>query len=259
MGKPVVELDDVWVQTDGLTILEGVSLRVGAEDLVAIIGPNGGGKTTLLRVILGLIQPTRGTVRTWGDPPAQRRNAIGYVPQQARLDPLFPITVERVVAMGRLYRTGPLRRLMRADREAVARALETVGLAHLRGRQAGRLSGGELQRVLIARALCVEPKLMLLDEPTANVDASAADEIYRVLEALNRTVPIILVSHDLAAISRHVKSVGCLNKRLYYHDSRELTTEMIAATYGCPIDLIAHGVPHRVLGEHKEDGGAGHA
>jgi zinc transport system ATP-binding protein len=262
MGTPAVDLDGIGVEIEGRTILDSVSLQVDANDFLAIIGPNGGGKTTLLRVILGLLAPSSGRVSLWGEAPERRRDAIGYVPQQVLLDPLFPITVERVVAMGRLYRKGPLSRSpfrwSRRDKEAVSRALDEVGIAHLARRQAGRLSGGELQRVLIARALSVEPKLMMLDEPTANVDASAADEIYAVLETLNRTIPIILVSHDLAAVSRHVKTIGCLNRRLHYHHSRELSQEDLTAAYGCPIDLIAHGVPHRVLDPHTEEAEATH-
>jgi zinc transport system ATP-binding protein len=256
MSEAVVEVDDVWVRFGGHDVLEAVDLTVHEDDFIAVIGPNGGGKTTLLRVILGLIAPAKGGVRLWGEPPAKRRDAIGYVPQHARVDPTFPITVERVVMMGRLYRKGAVTRLGTCDRDAVAGALDAVGLARLAKRHAGRLSGGEIQRVLIARALCVEPKLLLLDEPTANVDASAADEIYSVLTRLNQSIPILLVSHDLAAVSHHVKSIGCLNRRLHYHNSREITPDMVAATYGCPIDLIAHGVPHRVLGEHDRGEGA---
>jgi len=250
---PMLELSGVWVRAGGRVILENVNLRLADNNVyLALIGPNGGGKTTLLKVLLGLIKPEAGAVRLWGKPPADVRHRIGYVPQFSHFDPLFPITVFEVVSMGRLYHRKLFHRLTAADRDIVRRCLEIVGMTSMARRQTGRLSGGELQRVLIARALAVEPNLLLLDEPAASVDASTADKLYRTLADLNRTLPIIMVSHHLEVVSREATSIACLNRRLHYHGGKELTSEMIAETYHCPVDLIAHGVPHRVLRDHDE-------
>jgi zinc transport system ATP-binding protein len=248
---PLLRLEDVWVRLGGQVVLEAVELELDSDAYLALIGPNGGGKSTLLKVILGLLRPERGRVRLWGEPPEAVRHRIGYVPQFASFDPLFPITVSEVVGMGRLYHRRLGRRFTREDQRIIARCLEQVGLSHLAEKQTGSLSGGELQRVLLARALAVQPRLLLLDEPTASVDARAAEEIYALLAELNREIPIIMVSHNMEAISREVRSIACLNRRLHYHGGRELTEEMIHATYGCPVDLIAHGQPHRVLAPHE--------
>lgn len=252
-GPPAVELRDVWFAYRGTPVLEAVDLVLWSGDYLGIIGPNGGGKTTLLRIVLGLLEPDRGTVRVFGRSPREARGEIGYVPQYARFDADFPIRVLEMVTMGRLgWKRSP--RLGRADREAALAALERVEMADLAGRQIGRLSGGQLQRALIARALAVEPRLLLLDEPTASVDTRIGRTVYELLDELAREVTVVLVSHDIGVISRHVKTIGCLNRRLHYHHARELTAEMLETAYGCPVELVAHGHPHRVLGAHSEPG-----
>ncbi|MFH1651814.1 MAG: ABC transporter ATP-binding protein, partial [Chloroflexota bacterium] len=167
--KELVRLEDVWVYYDGALVLEGVNLKVVPGDFIAVIGPNGGGKTTLLKVILGLVKPERGRVSVLGRPPARSRRYIGYVPQHNLFDSDFPISVWDTVLLGRYGRVGLGRRYRPEDRQAVAKALETVGMLAARERQVGKLSGGEKQRVFIARALVTEPRLLLLDEPTASV------------------------------------------------------------------------------------------
>jgi zinc transport system ATP-binding protein len=251
MSAPAIELSDVWFAYGDLPVLEAVNLSVESRDYLAVLGPNGGGKTTLLKLLLGLLHPARGSVRVLGLPPEGARGRVGYVPQRVQFDPDFPIRVADVVRMGRLRRDRMLRRLGASDREAVERALATVEIAPLAGRPIGTLSGGQLQRVLIARALAQQPELLLLDEPTASLDERIGTGVWDLLEELSKSMTVVVISHDIGAISRHVRTVACLNRRLHAHPSRELTPEILEATYGCPIDLIAHGHPHRVLGQHE--------
>jgi zinc transport system ATP-binding protein len=251
MTPPVVELEGVDLGFRGTLLLEGVSLTLERGEYLAILGPNGSGKSTLLKVILGLLEPDRGSVRVFGESPARSRGEIGYVPQHFRFDLDFPIRVLDVVLMGRLARRGLLRRFSAEDRSIARAMLEKVEILHLAERQVGRLSGGELQRVLIARALAVEPRLLLLDEPTASLDERIGRSLWELLDGLSREMTVVLVSHDIGAISQYVRSVACLNRRLYYHPSGELSQEILEATYGCPVDLLAHGHPHRVLGRHS--------
>ena len=249
--KEVVRLEDVWVQYNGVPILEGINLAIEQDDFLGIIGPNGGGKTTLLKIILGLISPSRGKVSVLGKPPEKSRSKIGYVPQHNLFDRDFPISVGDVVLMGRYGKSGLFRRYSSEDRRATQDALQTVGMLDYKERQMGKLSGGELQRIFIARALVAEPKLLLLDEPTASVDPAMQTEFYELLEKLKRQMAIVLVSHDISAVSIYVDKLACLNRQLHYHGSKEITPEILEATYKCPVQMIAHGlVPHRVLKEH---------
>ena len=249
--KEVVKLEGVWVQYNGVPILEGINLAIEQDDFLGIIGPNGGGKTTLLKVILGLISPSRGKVSVLGKPPEKSRSKIGYVPQHNLFDRDFPINVWDVVLMGRYGKSGLFRRYSSEDRRATQDALQTVGMLDYKDRQMGKLSGGELQRIFIARALVAEPRLLLLDEPTASVDPAMQTDFYELLEKLKKQMAIVLVSHDISAVSIYVDKLACLNRQLHYHGSKEITPEILEATYKCPVQMIAHGlVPHRVLKEH---------
>ena len=253
MSEEVIRLDDVWVKYGDITVLEGINLSVQNLDFLGIIGPNGGGKTTLLKVILGLIKPTRGEVTVLGGTPERRRRFIGYVPQIIQFDQEFPVTVLHVVLMGRLGKKGFLGKYSEEDVKVACESLESVEMLEFRNMQVGKLSGGQLQRVLLARALAADPKILLLDEPTASIDEPTKTELYELLKNLNRKVTVILVSHDIGVISSYVDKVACLNRRLFYHGSKENKPETIEKTYQCPIDLIAHGVPHRVFRKHKEE------
>jgi zinc transport system ATP-binding protein len=249
---PVVELRGVSFSYGRTPALESVDLVLGEGDFLGIIGPNAGGKTTLLKIVLGLLQPDEGSVRVFGRSPREARGRLGYVPQYARFDKGFPISVRETVRMGLL---GVRRGDGRPDRaSAVDRALARVELSGVANRQIGSLSGGQLQRALIARALVSEPRILLLDEPTASVDTRVGRSVYELLERLSDQMTVVLVSHDIGVVSRYVKTIACLNVHLHYHHSRELTPEMIEAVYGCPVDLVAHGTPHRVLERHGEDG-----
>ncbi len=254
----VIELENVWVFYDQLPILESVNLVVHKGDFLGIIGPNGGGKSTLLKVILGLIKPTRGTVKVLGSYPDKARKRIGYVPQYNAFNLNFPISVKEVVLMGRIGRRGLFKKYSREDIKAADNALKTVDMLEYRDRQIGELSGGQRQRVFIARSLVSEPEILLLDEPATGIDTMMQKEFYELLEKLKAHVTIIMVSHDLTAVSVLVDKIACLNGKLHYHGSRELVPDDIEASYCCPVELIAHGVPHRVLGEHGGHSTSGH-
>ena len=239
MSTAIISFKDVDFYYNSDPILKDVNLEIHPGEFVSIIGPNGGGKTSLLLLALGMLRPNRGTVQVFGRAPERERSRLGYVPQFTRFDPLFPVTVYDVVQMGRLGRfwTGPY---SKEDREAALAALEQVGLGELRRRSFAELSGGQRQRVLIARALATEPEILLLDEPTANVDRLATDKLYELLVDLNQRLTVVLVSHDLGIVSRFVSSVVCVNKTVLTHPVSELTGEMIRDLYGGEIALVRH-------------------
>lgn len=255
-GDAAIEIKGLWAAYDHESVLEDVNLTVAPLDFVGLIGPNGGGKTTLIKVLLGLVSPTRGRVRIMGKPIEEGRRHVGYVPQQMHFDRDFPIRAWDVARMGRLGQRRLLQRFTAEDDRVVAEALDSVDLLAFRDRPIGQLSGGQRQRVYIARALASEPEILLLDEPTSSVDPRVSSNIYELLQELNTHITIVLISHDMNAISSYVKTVGCVNRRLFYHNERQLTPEMVQLAYECPVDLIAHGVPHRVFPLHAEGGKA---
>jgi zinc transport system ATP-binding protein len=251
MAEIIIEVRGVWFAFNGQPVLEDVSLAVPRGDFMIVIGPNGGGKTTLLKLMLGLLEPARGTVRVFGQPPRKAAHRIGYVPQNVHINQTFPVSVMDVVLMGRLRVGKGWSRHTRQDHQAAQAALEQMKVWEFRRRRIGELSGGQLQRVFIARALVSGPEVLFLDEAMASIDAQSRAEFYDALTELNRTVTIVAVSHDMMILASHVKSVACVNRDLHYHDSGEITQEMLDAAYRCPVDLVAHGVPHRVLCRHE--------
>lgn len=254
---PVLDVRHIWVRYDTQTVLEDISLRIdGPGEILGIIGPNGGGKTTFLKSILGLIPISKGEISVFGLPPEKARRYIGYVPQYSKYDYDFPISVMEVVLTGRLKHAGFFRRYSKEDKEAALRALETVGMADYKNKQIGELSGGQRQRVFIARALSNNPKFLLMDEPNTGLDTFMQDELYRILAELKKEMAIIVISHDVGAVSAHMDKIACMNRRLFFHDGKEMSREDFIASYGCSIDLVAHGVPHRVLGTHAYAHGA---
>ena len=240
MRSPVVTVKELSVILGGTKILDGLSLNVQEGEFLGIVGPNGGGKTTLLRVILGLQKPTSGNVTVFGHDPVVSRRRIGYVPQRLDFDRDFPVTVEETVLMGRLSSRGLFRRYGAQDRELAEHALETVGMKGLRNHQVGELSGGELQRLLIARALISEPELLLLDEPTASIDPEMKTTIYDLLDTLTQSMTIILVTHDTGTISRNVSRIACLNCKMTVQEAEEITSESLSGTYRYPVDILKH-------------------
>jgi len=254
----IVEIKDLDFAYDGETVLEDVNLTVRRKDFVAIIGPNGGGKTTLMKLMLGLLTPVKGTVSVDGKSPQETLPCIGYVPQNVHTNHSFPITAMDVVLMGKFDPKNRFSRSSAANRRDALAALERMEMAALADKKIGMLSGGQRQRVFIARALVAQPKLLLLDEPTASIDTKGQADFYRLLKELNRNITVLVVSHDLLVVSRYVKSVACVNKRLHYHDQAEITGEMLETMYPCtveevcPVELVAHGLPHRVLMDHEK-------
>ena len=254
----IVEIKDLDFAYNGETVLEDVNLTVRQNDFMAIIGPNGGGKTTLLKLVLGLLTPVKGTIRVDGKSPQEASPCIGYVPQDVHTNRSFPISVIDVVLMGNLDPNKRLSRRSAAIRRDALAALERMEMASHADRKIGMLSGGQRQRVFIARALLPRPKLLLLDEPTTNIDTKGQADFYRLLRELNQDVTVLVVSHDLLAISRYVKSVACVNKNLHFHDQTEITGDMLEIMYPCtvdevcPVELLAHGLPHRVLKDHEK-------
>ncbi len=217
----VIRLEDVSAGYEGDTVLENVNLRVDAQDYIALIGPNGGGKTTIMRVILGLLKPFSGEVQVMGLPPKEGRAFIGYVPQSQINDQAFPINVWDVVGMGRLKSGWWNQRYSEADKRVIAESLQKTGVYELRNKGIADLSGGQRQRVYISRALATDPKILLLDEPTANIDAEASTQLYELLDVLNAEgATVLMVSHDMHTLERHAKSVGFVNRGLVFEHSR---------------------------------------
>lgn len=252
--RKAVHIDNLSVYYGQTPAISGVCIDVDDGEYLGIIGPNGGGKSTLLRAILGLVPKASGTIQIYGENLKENKFKVGYVPQFSGLDKKFPITVFEVVLTGMLHKgLSPFFKFTQKDKSEVCALLEKVGILNLSNRQIAELSGGEFQKMLIARALAMNSKLLLLDEPTASVDASSRDQIYNLLEELNKHMTIILVTHDLLAISSQVRKLACLNGHMIYHGEPELSENIVSNLYGCPVDLIAHGVPHRVLKEHRED------
>ena len=244
--RPFVELEGVGVSYGEVRVLDGINLTVEPGDFLGIIGPNGSGKTTLLRVMLGLLEPQEGSVRLFGQPPSAFREwrRLGYVPQRAALDPSLPVTVHEVVASGLVASLGLLQRIGRAQRARVTDALARVGMeAHARAR-IGALSTGQQQRVLIARALCSDPELIILDEPTGGVDPEAQTSFYAMLQHLNREreVTLVLVSHDIGVVAKQVTKLACLNRRLIFHGRPGdfLSDAALTALYGPSVRIVSH-------------------
>ena len=236
----VIQLEHVSFAYDRFLVLDDISINVEKGEFIGIVGPNAGGKSTLLKLILGLLKPQSGKVRVLSKKPRQQRKRIGYVPQHPAFARDFPITVEQVVLMGRLGLGPSLGRYNKADYLAVEQALSEVEAANLAQRQIGALSGGQLQRVLLARALVSQPEILILDEPTANIDMRLENDIFDQLKHLNERMTILVVSHDIAFISRYVNRVACLNGTLICHHTDRIDGQMIQDLYGDNVRMVAH-------------------
>jgi zinc transport system ATP-binding protein len=230
-------------------VLKDINFNVGENDFIGVIGPNGGGKTTLLKLILGLIKPVEGKI-VFSDE-LHNRSSIGYLPQISTGDINYPVTVTDIVLSGLMIRKGIAAKMSAADRNKATGVIDELGLAGMTGSSLNELSGGQIQRVFLGRAIIGEPKLLLLDEPGNFVDTTFENDFYDKLRELNKRMAILMVSHDVGTISAHIKSFACVNRSLHYHPSNEITNEDLLA-YGCPIQLVTHGdVPHTVLKHHK--------
>lgn len=238
----VISFENVSFTYNGTHVLEDVSFTLEEKTFVSVVGPNGGGKTTLLKLILGILKPTCGVVKVFGCNPEKVRKRVGYMPQYMFFDPKFPMTVLDVVLMGRLgTKTGDIWPYGRKDREIALGTLNMVGMEGYKDRLFMSLSGGERQRVLIARALATEPDLILLDEPTANVDVVAEVELFELLDELSSKITVVVVSHDFGFVSRFVKKVLCVNRKVYLHPTDALTGDVICALYGADVHIVRHG------------------
>jgi zinc transport system ATP-binding protein len=245
---PLLSLTDVDAGYNNELVLKGVQLKVFKNDFVGIIGPNGGGKTTLLKVILGLLEPRRGKVEFPLMPNGVRQ--IGYLPQNSAFDAQFPISVKEVVLSGLMSQKKLWGRFTASDEARALDLLRTTGLTAMADKPIGQLSGGQRQRAMLCRALVHRPELLVLDEPNTYVDKAFEGELYQMLQELNKEVAIILVSHDVGTISSVVKTIACVNGSLHYHPSPKITPELLTQ-YNCPVELISHGtIPHRVLKNH---------
>jgi zinc transport system ATP-binding protein len=246
----LLRLENISAGYNGDTVLSDVSLEIRENDFMGVIGPNGGGKTTLLKVMLGLLNPFSGEVifnRELITP-----YNIGYLPQMSEGDISFPVSVRDIILSGLMQSRGAMARMKRGDRELSGTVMKDLGIWHLRNRCLSELSGGELQRVYLGRALIGSPRLLLLDEPGNFVDSSFEQGFYDKLRELNKRMAVVMVSHDVGTISAYVKSFACVNGNLHYHDSGKITNDQLKG-YGCPIQLIAHGdVPHTVLQKHTD-------
>ena len=247
----LIHLDDVYFSYDDVPVLQGADLCVGRRDFVSVVGPNGGGKTTLLKLILGLLTPQKGTIRVIGRPPEQARGEVGYVPQSFEYDPRFPVRVRDVVLMGRLHQARPFMPYSAEDREAATEALEQVELTELESRPLASLSGGQRQRVLVARALATRPQIMLLDEPTAHLDPAAEHDLFELLSRLNDELTIIVASHDISFVSRFVNKVACVRQTIAVHPTDSVKGELFADLYGQAVDLVRHD--RQYPGGHDHD------
>lgn len=243
----ILELRDVSAGYEGDMVLKDINFAIGDLDFIGVIGPNGGGKTTLVKLILGLIKPMQGNI-VFFDP--GERNLIGYLPQVSQTDKKFPITVLEVVLSGLMSIKQGFRAYSRSDRSTAVEILGLMGIGHLQKKSIGELSGGQMQRVYLGRAIVANPKLLILDEPNTFVDNKFEHDLYELLGELNKKMAILMVSHDVGTITSYVKTIACVNRNLHYHPSNIITQSQLAA-YNCPIQLITHGeVPHTVLGEH---------
>ena len=248
MNSKAIELKNVNIKFNENPVLKDINLTIEENDFMAIIGPNGGGKSTLLKIILGILKPDPGEVLIFGRKPEDARKLMGYLPQKVSFDHDFPIDVFHTVLSGRYH--GLFKRHTKDDEIAVIKALKDVNMFELKDRQISRLSGGQMQRVFIARAIVREPKILLMDEPMASIDPEMQNSFYSLLSRLKNEMTIILVSHDVGTVSTQVDKIACLNSTLYFHGPVEDAAQGLEELYKCPIELITHGIPYRVLKDH---------
>lgn len=244
----ILELKNITAGYNHEAVLHNVNLEICENDFIGIIGPNGGGKTTLLKVILGLLKPFSGEVIYY----TSKQNLFGYLPQNNRFDQRFPISVTEVVLSGLMSEKGLYKSYTRAEKQTAWELLDKYGMGNYKKAPIGDLSGGQMQRVFLCRAIISSPRILILDEPTTYVDSNFEKEFYTILQELSKSVSIIMVSHDLGTICSYVKTIACVNGELHYHKSNLISPEQLQS-YHCPIELITHGqVPHRVLKTHLE-------
>ncbi len=243
MSNPI-KIENLSFSYGTLPVLENASLTIEEKEFVSVVGPNGGGKTTLLKIALGLLEAQSGSVSVFGLPPQIGCKQIGYLPQYANLDSKFPVTALDVVLMGRLGKTRRFGLYSKSDRETAREKLNRVGLSDLHNRPISALSGGQKQRVLIARALVSDPKLLLLDEPTSSLDDYVEQELFDLLQELNDELTIVVVSHDVAYVSKYVQKVICVNRQVHIHPVSAVDENIIHKMYGEHVHAVRHDQEH---------------
>jgi zinc transport system ATP-binding protein len=249
--EKLIEIRQVTVKYDAKPVLKNIDLDVRANDFLAIIGPNGGGKTTLLKVILGLIKPVEGRISFFdcGKPVASLK--IGYLPQINPIDRRFPISVYEVIASGLAGEKPRFRDFTALQKDRIRQLIVRMGVEQFAKRAIGELSGGQLQRTLLARAMVSNPRMLILDEPNTYVDKNFESRFYELLEEINEDTAVMLVSHDVGTLLPRVKNVACVNETLHYHYGADVSEDWLSQTCACPIEIVGHGnFPHRVLKKH---------
>lgn len=250
----LIELKHISAAYDGKTVLRDVDLTVYDHDFLGIIGPNGGGKTTLIKIILGLKNSSHGKVAFFRDGKEVEHIKMGYLPQYNSIDRKFPISVEEVILSGLSSQKSLISRFTSVQHAQVEKVVNRMGLQGLEKRPIGALSGGQLQRALLGRAIVSNPDILILDEPSTYIDKQFEAKLYELLGEINRECAIILVSHDIGTVLQNVKSIACVNETLHYHPDTEISSDWLEKNFNCPIELLGHGqLPHRVLREHHQD------
>ena len=249
----IIQINGLSAGYDGKTVLQQVDLAVYEKDFLGIIGPNGGGKTTLIKCILGLHQPSQGSIRFYKDGQEIPDMNMGYLPQYNTIDKKFPISVYEVILSGLSKQKSIFRRYSKEQHEQVRQMIARMGLEGMEERSIGSLSGGQLQRALLGRALVSNPEVVILDEPNTYIDKRFEAKLYSLLEEINKERAIILVSHDIGTVLKNVKTIACVNETVHYHPHTEVPTEWLEEHFGCPIEMLGHGTfPHRVLKCHHD-------
>lgn len=251
MQQPIIQISGLCAGYDGKTVLHEVDLTVYEQDFLGIIGPNGGGKTTLIKCILGLHTPYQGKLRFYKEGKEVPEINMGYLPQYNSIDKKFPISVYEVVLSGLSKQKSIFRKYKKEHHEEAHQIIARMGLEGLENRSIGELSGGQLQRALLGRALVSNPEVVILDEPNTYIDKRFEAKLYSLLEEINKERAIILVSHDIGTVLKNVKTIACVNETVHYHPHTEVPTEWLEEHFGCPIEMLGHGTfPHRVLKCH---------
>ena len=254
MTNPIIQVDGLSASYDHKTVLSQVNLTVYEHDFLGVIGPNGGGKTTLIKSILGLHQPDTGKIRFFKQGKEVPEIKMGYLPQYNTIDKKFPISVYEVILSGLSKQKSLFRRYNDEHHESVRQMIVRMGLEGLEHRAIGELSGGQLQRTLLGRSLVSNPEVVILDEPSTYIDKRFETKLYSLLEEINQERAIILVSHDIGTVLKNVKTIACVNETVHYHPHTEVPTEWLEEHFGCPIEMLGHGTfPHRVLKCHDHE------
>ena len=252
--NPIIQITDLSAAYNGKTVLSHVNLTVYEQDFLGIIGPNGGRKTTLIKSILGLHPLAQGYVRFYKNGKEVPEIKMGYLPQANNIDRKFPISVYEVVLSGLSKQKSVFHRYSKEQQEQAQQIIVRMGLEGLEKRAIGELSGGQLQRALLGRALVSNPEVVILDEPNTYIDKRFETKLYSLLEEINEERSIILVSHDIGTVLKNVKTIACVNETVHYHPHTEVPTEWLEEHFGCPIEMLGHGTfPHRVLKNHHHD------